>query len=161
VRLNDQTWIIQVKRGLSTDLPGSGEFAVAEPAYTTDEKQVYIADSLGAPHPVGGPRIVLPATAADITASIPAGYCIDDVFIQETANNAVTGGLRIGTTNGGNEVVASIAVGALSFTRTLPGGLTTSGPFSPTAAQTIYIQAVTAWNGAIVDIVIPLKRAIV
>ena len=73
---------------------------------------------------------------------------------------SITGGIKIGTSSGGTQIAAAITVNASSFTRTLPGSLTTSGPFSPTAAQTIYIQAVVAWNSANVNIIIPLKRAL-
>lgn len=151
----------QFRQGLDANIVKSTTyFQQGEPGYTTDTKQLFIADGSNNKNPVGGPRINLAATVANITASVPAGYCIDDVFLQETAGHAVTGGIKIGTTNGGTEIATAITVGANSFTRTVPSALTTSGPFSPTVATTIYIQAVTGWNSASVNIIIPLKRAI-
>lgn len=156
----------QVRNGLIADI-GSDFYAYClyELEYANDLQQLFISTSisvagLAALMPIGGPRINLQGVTGNTTASVPAGYVIDDVFIQETAGNAVTGGIKIGTTSGGTQIVTSITVGANSFTRTLPGSLTTSGPFSPTAAQTIFIQAVSAWNSANVNIIIPLKRAI-
>ena len=135
-------------------------FNTFEPLYTTDEDQLYITDANGNPSPVGDPRVELDSTTGNITASITAGYVIDDVFIQETAGHAVTGGIRIGTTSGAADIATAIAVGANSFTRTLPGALNTSGPFSATDARTIFIQAVSAWNSASVNIVIVMRKAL-
>ena len=160
-KLNNHNFTVLFRRGLASAFSSYGAgFFEGEPGYTTDEKQVWIGDGSNVAHPVGGPRIVLTATTNDITASIPAGYCIDDVFIRNTTANAVTGGIKIGTTSGGTQIVASITVGANAFNRTLPSALTTSGPFSATAATTIYIQDVTAWNSASLNIVISLKRAL-
>lgn len=156
--LNNRYWTIQFASGTYAAM-ALAYWNTFVPLYTTNENQLYVTDASGIPHPVGEPRIELAATVANTTASIPAGYCIADVFMRETANHAVTGGIRIGTSAGGTQIVASIAVGALSFTRTLPGTLTTSGPFSATVAQTIYIETVTAWNSASVNIIIPLKKA--
>lgn len=98
------------------------------------------------------------ATQANATVVIPAGWAIRDVFMSETAGAAVTGGIRIGTTNGGTDVALALAVGANSF-----GAMTASilkRAFSPAVDQTLFIQAVTLWNGASVDIVFTLDRAI-
>jgi hypothetical protein len=160
--LNNRPFRIILKQGTDAHLHLANTWLQqAELAFTTDTQQVWICvDAANTKMPLGGPRITLPAVTANTTATVPAGYVIDDVFIQETAGNAVTGGIKIGTVSGGTQIAASIAVPANSFTRTLPGSLTTSGPFSPTLAQTIYIQAVTAWNAANVNIIIPLNRAI-
>jgi hypothetical protein len=161
-KLNNRDWVIRVRRGVVADFPLLvGMMWEGELAYTTDEKQLFIGDENNNPQPVGVSRLALAGVAGNASAIVPAGYVIDDIFIRETAGNAVTGGIKIGTTAGGTEITASIAVGANSFTRTFPATLTTSGPFSPTATQTIFFQAVTAWNSAIVDIVVRLKRAII
>ena len=159
--LDDRPITIQLRQGTDANLVKSTTYAIeGEQLFTTDTLQVFVADGSNNKNPVGGPRINLQGVTGNVTASIPAGYCIDDVFIQETAGNAVTGGIKIGTSSGGTQIATAITVGASSFTRTLPGSLTTSGPFSPTVAQTIYIQAVAAWNSANVNIIIPLKRAL-
>ena len=56
--------------------------------------------------------------------------------------------------------MATIAVGANAFIRVLPLTLTTSGPFSPTVAKSIFIEAVTSFNSASLNIVIFMKRAL-
>ena len=94
--------------------------------------------------------------ANDATLSVPAGYRIRDIFMRNTTANAVTGGVRIGTTDGGTQVVTGLAVGANAFVRTTG----VQALFSATAAQTLYIQAVTAWNSASLDFVITLDRGI-
>lgn len=94
--------------------------------------------------------------AANGTLTVPAGYAVRDIFVYNTTANAVTGGLRIGTTNGGTEVTVALAVAASAFTNTVP----VIRMFSATAAQTLYIQAVVAWNSSSLDITIILDRAI-
>lgn len=162
--LNNNTWRILLKRGLQADVAtaaANGVFDEAELFYATDTHQVYIEQASDTYSPVGGPRIPLAGITANTTASIFAGYVIDDIFIYNNTANAVTGGLKIGTTNGGTEVATSLAVAANCLSRVMISSLNTTGPFSTSAAQTIYIQAVTAWNSANLDIIICLKRGIV
>lgn len=159
--LNNTAFALLIRGGLEANLSASF-FSESEPGYTTDTKQMFIGDGSNNKNPVGNPRLILLAvTANDPTASIPAGYCIDDIFIRNTTANAVTGGLKIGTSAGGTQIATTIAVGANAFIRVLPGTLTTSGPFSPTAAQSIFIEAVTSFNSASLTIIIFMKRAIV
>lgn len=162
--LNSNTWRILLKRGLQTDVAfsaGNGVFAEGELFYTTDTQQVFVEQGGNTYSPVGGPRIPLASVAANTTASIPAGYVIDDIFIYNNTANAVTGGLKIGTTNGGTEIATSLAVVANCLSRVMISTLNTTGPFSRTVAQTIYIQAVTSWNSASLDIIVCLKRGII
>jgi hypothetical protein len=100
--------------------------------------------------------LVLTGAVANTTLSVPAGYAIRDIFVRNTTANAVTGGLRIGTTDGGTQVTVALAVAGTSFALTIP----VLRLFSPTAAQTLFIQAVAAWNSASLDITITLDRAI-
>ncbi len=95
--------------------------------------------------------------AANGTVVVPAGYAIGGAFFEETANHAVTGGIRIGTTDGGAQVVAAQAVGALSLSHTFDAALLLR-LFSMTVDTTLFIQAVTNWNGASVNIQIPLYK---
>jgi hypothetical protein len=97
------------------------------------------------------------AETANFTVSIPAGYAIDGrVFVRNTTANAVTGGIKIGTTDGGTEVLGATAVGASAFITAAP----TLFIFSATAATTLFVQAVTAWNSASIDLTIPLVKAL-
>ena len=98
----------------------------------------------------------VPASAAG-SFSVPAGFYIDQVVVKETANHAITGGLKFGTTNGGTDVIIALAVGALGLVKVTDAALLKS-IFSLTANQTIYFDAVSSWNSAVVDVYIVLKK---
>lgn len=92
-------------------------------------------------------KIPLTAVVANTTASIPANCYIDSIFIENTTANAVTGGVRIGTTDGGTDVVIALAVGANAIL-VIPAATLLKQVFSTSAPQTLYIQTVTLWNSA-------------
>ncbi|MEE9465584.1 MAG: LamG-like jellyroll fold domain-containing protein [Candidatus Neomarinimicrobiota bacterium] len=85
---------------------------------------------------------------------IPAGYRISSIIIQETAGNAITGGLKIGSSAGGTDVVNGQAVGANALVDCALG----SRLFSLTAAQSLYVEDVTAWNGASIDLYLEIEK---
>jgi hypothetical protein len=87
-----------------------------------------------------------------LTDAIPAGMRITSIVIFNTTANAVTGGIKIGTTAGGTEVVVAEAVGA----NALVDATLVKKIFSTTAFTTLYIDAVTAWNNASLNIYIIL-----
>ncbi len=91
--------------------------------------------------------IQVTANNANATVSIPAGYGIASWSLINTTANAVTGGIKIGTTSGGVEVLTSLAVGASAVI-----GNTTllKYVFSLASDTTLYLQPLTAWNSAIV-----------
>ncbi len=88
--------------------------------------------------------------AAAGTVSIPAGAIVTRVSIRNKTTNVVTGGIKVGTTLGGVDVLAAGAIGASA----LVSYIALAVPADPAAAKTIYIDAVTGWNSAIVDIVV-------
>jgi hypothetical protein len=92
------------------------------------------------------------AVTANTTISVPAGWALEAIHIENTTANAVTGGIRIGTTAGGTEFVTAWAVAGndklTSPGPTLSGFNTNFNFFSRTVAQTLFIEAVTAWNSA-------------
>jgi len=94
--------------------------------------------------------------SANDTVEIPAGYAIAMFCPENTTNNAITGGLRIGTTDGGSEVLAATPIGA-NFINVVET-LLDKRYFSRTAPTTLYIQAGTSWNGAILNITICLLK---
>lgn len=100
-------------------------------------------------------QLVKLAVTANTTVDLPAGYTLERIHVRNNTANAVTGGIKIGTTSGGTQVVTALAVGANAYADIAP---TISG-FSATAT-TLFIQAVTAWNSASVDIIISLRRGI-
>ncbi len=105
-------------------------------------------------------RQVLISTTASAAAGsfvVPAGYVIEGIaFVNNTAN-AVTGGLKFGKTAGATDVVAAQAVGA-SAVGVVPEASILLRLFSKTAPQTIYFDAVTAWNSATVDLRVVLRK---
>lgn len=162
--LNNEQWRIVIKRGLQANVEfaaANGVFAEGELFYTTDTHQVFIEQSGNTYSPVGGPRIPLSGVTTDVTAVIPPGYVIDDIFIYNSTALAVTGGIKIGTTNGGTEIATSLPIAALSLARVMISSLNNTGPFSTTVSQTIYILTNGSWNGAVVDFIICLKRGII
>jgi len=103
------------------------------------------------------PNINLSAQTAAGTFQVAAGYAIRDIFINNTTANAVTGGVKFGTTLGGTDVITAQAVGANGKVRVLDSDLSKSF-FSTSAHQTIYFDAVTAWNSASLNLHIKLDR---
>ena len=95
----------------------------------------------------------------DGTYSIPAGYCIDSIVFNNTTANAVTGGIKIGTTNGGTDVIAAQAVAANAFVKVQPAAILISA-FSMTASTTLFVQDVSSWNSASVDMYMKLKQVV-
>ena len=89
----------------------------------------------------------LSITGANSSIVLPANAYILGIQVENLTANAVTGGLKIGTTAGGVDVVAALTVGASAKTFVLDAALLLRF-FSSTAPQTIYLDAVTAWNSA-------------
>jgi len=90
----------------------------------------------------------------DATTTIPAGYQIQDTIVENTTANAMTGGLKIGTTNGGTDVLLALAVGGNS----LQSVELLKTVFSSSAPQTLYIQDVLGWNSANLNITFVIKK---
>jgi hypothetical protein len=78
---------------------------------------------------------------------LPARCYIAGIILANTTANAVTGGLKFGSASGGVDVVAAVPVGA-NATLSVPDALVLKRFFSLSAPQSIFIDAVTAWNGA-------------
>lgn len=96
---------------------------------------------------------------ANGTYNVPAGYKIDSIVMRNLTANAVTGGIRIGTTAAGVDVVAAQAVGANALLQVADSALLKRA-FSMTAVQQLFIEAVTAWNSANVEIYVKLSKLI-
>ncbi|WP_337187587.1 hypothetical protein [Phenylobacterium sp.] len=92
-------------------------------------------------------RIVLAGKTANFTAVIPANCYIIDVFIRNTTASAITGNLKVGTTSGATDVISSQAVAGNALLMVTNAALL-KRVFSVSAAQTLYFQAITAWNSA-------------
>lgn len=95
-------------------------------------------------------NVVGATTATQI--ALPQGAFIQHIFVHETSNRAITGGLKFGTTNGGTDIISSIAVSGNSKVHATDSAIATRG-FLP-GSQTVYIDAAGSWNSAKADIFI-------
>lgn len=86
-------------------------------------------------------------------ATLPANAYIQQIVMFNSTANAVTGGVAVGTTANGADVVAAQAVAANALTFTTDA-LTLKRVFSTTAAQPIFVSPVTAGNNANVTVTI-------
>lgn len=95
-----------------------------------------------------------PYTAQSTTANsptLPANAIIDDIVVQETAGNALTGGLDVGVAGSSDAtIVSAYAVGAngviaVPSASILKRVFPTSGTTGP-AAQQVFFNAHTSWN---------------
>lgn len=98
-------------------------------------------------------KIVLSGQTSAGSFILPANCVLREVLVFNTTANAITGGLKFGTTVGGTDVVATLAIAA-SVAAFLTDALMLKRFFSPTATQQIFFDAVTLWNGANVNITI-------
>jgi Protein of unknown function (DUF2793) len=99
----------------------------------------------------------LRTVTANTSLIVPAGWALDQIHFAETAGNAVTGGIKIGTTAGGTDVVAAQAVGANALD-TIADANVLKKVFSRSSAQTLFVQAVTGWNAASVELSFVLRK---
>lgn len=98
-------------------------------------------------------KITLTAQTAAGNFILPANCVIREILVFNTTANAITGGLKFGTTAGATDIAAALAVAA-SVTAFLTDALMLKRFFSPTATQQIFFDAVVAWNSANVNITI-------
>lgn len=97
------------------------------------------------------------AMTSNQTVIIPAGCVIQQIVIENTTGNAVTGGMRIGTTNGGADVCTAITVGANALSMVADASIL-KRIFSMTVDTTLYIQAIVAWNSANLNFYFVLRK---
>jgi hypothetical protein len=98
-------------------------------------------------------RILISGQTAANNFILPANCALVDIFVFNTTANAITGGLKFGTTSGATDIITALAVGASAFVFTASSALS-KRVFSPTATQQIFFDAVSAWNSANVNITI-------
>jgi len=96
---------------------------------------------------------------AQTTVVIPAAHSILQIAVHNTTGNSVTGGIKIGTTVGGADVILALAIGAnalfvISDTELL------KKIFSMADETTLYIDAVTLFNSANLNFHFALRKVI-
>ena len=116
---------------------------------------VFVTDQAPAP-PSTGYGSTMTWTYAPITtngqvALLPINAVLRAIYLQNTTANIVTGGINIGSTLNGVDIAVSVPVGANALVN-VSGASILATWFSATAAQGIFISAVTAWNGASLNV---------
>jgi hypothetical protein len=119
----------------------------------------------GTPSPnciIGGPslvtRRVYGVAVNGALIGLKTGEKINAISLLNTTANAVTGGINIGTTPGGSDVVSAFAVGA-NVTTGIIGTTLLKTYFSATLPVTLYVSAVSGWNSAVLDFAISIQLA--
>lgn len=97
--------------------------------------------------------VIASGTTDFVIGNLPANTYITEIIYSNAIAAAVTGGISIGTTANGTDVVAAQAVGSSALTFT-PNASILKQPFSLTAATPLHAAAVTSWNGANVTITV-------
>lgn len=100
-----------------------------------------------------------PGKTAAFSFNVPAGYYTAQFFITNNTANAITGGLKFGTSAGGTDVITAIAVGANAVIH-VPDATVLKRRYAKASAQTIFVDAVTAWNSANIDLDVILVKYI-
>lgn len=138
------------------------------PFNTPAAKITHVRFSVSAGTPSGTIRLLtrdvssvenpFPFTAtADETFDVPGGWAIEHIFFNEVEGFSVTGGVRIGTALGDDDVVVAQAIGANAIGHVKDVDML-KRIFNRSSPQTLYVEAVTAWNGATVDFVVVLRE---
>jgi hypothetical protein len=95
-------------------------------------------------------------TTTTNSPTLPAGAYIHNIIIGETAGNAVTGGVDIGTAASGAQIASAIAVAGNALVTITDAGLLkrSFGTGPAPAAQQIFFTCHTACNSASLNITI-------
>ena len=101
--------------------------------------------------PVRGNRIATLTANGQIV--LPAGVMLRRIYFRNRTANAVTGGIRIGTSAGGTQIVTAQAIAANAIVSVIP----TIENYQANA-QTLFVEAVTAWNNAQVDVFVQYEE---
>lgn len=97
-------------------------------------------------------RKLVTTLTANGTIALPALADVRRIYFEETAGGSVTGGLRVGTSAAGTQLVTAQAIAAGALVSLVP----TVNALLKTA-QVLYIEAVTAWAAASVNVVVEYK----
>lgn len=85
--------------------------------------------------------------------TMPGGFGITELFWWESGGAAVTGGIVLGTTDAGTDVLGATAIGANSMgIIQAPALLKSVFSVSPPTNQLLYVHAVTNWSTALLNL---------
>lgn len=90
--------------------------------------------------------------------TVLAGYVVDSVGIKNTTSNALTGGLKLGSTVGCVDFATAVIIGANSGILLM--SFLTPIYANPDMVMTVYPDAVTLWNSVSSDLTINFKKVV-
>lgn len=82
---------------------------------------------------------------------VPAGYYLVVLGLFSRNANILTGGLKCGTSAGATDVIAAQAITAAGIVNVFDSAIL-KRYYSPVNPVTLFFDAVTAWNGAFIDV---------
>lgn len=97
---------------------------------------------------------VATGTTDFVIGTLPAKAYIQQIIFSNSVAAAVTGGVSIGTTANGTNIVAAQAVGASTDVATAQSAILLPVPLTTGLATPLHAAAVTAWNSANVTITV-------
>jgi hypothetical protein len=91
---------------------------------------------------------VIPSGTSSVAMGIlPPNFYIESLIFQNLIASAITGGINVGSTAGGNDIVSALAIGANALL-VATDAVILKRVFSTTAPTSLFVSAVTSWNGA-------------
>lgn len=97
---------------------------------------------------------VATGTTDFVIGTLPAKAYIQQIIFSNSVAAAVTGGISIGSTANGTNIVAAQAVGASTDVAVSQAGILLPVPSTSAAATPLHMAAVTAWNSANVTVTV-------
>lgn len=133
-----------------------------------------VGDALALGYAVNAPfgsmtRTLISASSATATFTLPASAYIQQIIVAETSGASITGGIMIGSTSGGNDIIKAISansgqisanVDSAALTAVSPTSVTSADwtlrrrAFSKTLQQNIWVDSPNSFNGGAVDVTI-------
>lgn len=95
----------------------------------------------------------LAVSSANSSIILPAKAIIKDIIVLNNTANAVTGGIKFGTSAGATDIASGLAIAGSALVSITDAALLKK-IFSFSATQTIYFDAVVSWNSTNVDVII-------
>jgi len=97
---------------------------------------------------------VATGTTDFVIGTLPAKAYIQQIIFSNSVAAAVTGGISIGSTANGTQIVAAQAVGASTDVAVAQAAILLPVPSTSAAATALHMAAVTAWNSANVTVTV-------
>lgn len=146
--------------GASSSIPSKTLYTLNGQGCTIAQQQDigwFLAQGFTAGPPFG-PNVlyttgVWTGTTSLLAGTLPAGTYVQHIIFSNSTANAVTGGIAVGTTSGGTDVVAAQACAANCLVYVTDANIL-KRIFSTANPQPIYVSPVTAGNNANVTVTI-------